>query len=259
MKLKKMMIKRIYIIIFVFCSSIFVIGNVNSQTETILKHRILKKEGRERQNYIKEKYKYNNLQLQYQINLSYNGWQIYDSNVYEYKDGEAYKYWYFADYIDTCRCTKFSFRGIDTITNDFTDNKLVHKIVYDRYNLLWYYIKDAVYALKCGGDYMGDTYDLHNFPTITDSSYSISSLSCSNSMLFMEYGNVVTSVLNKFYYQINSLNQYECDEFLFDNNIMVRRRFYYKHSGDIDRVECLLYVDDTIYNEWIEWYEYFNE
>ena len=32
-----------------------------------------------------------------------------------------------------------------------------------------------------------------------------------------------------------------------------------KYSGNIDRVECLLYVDDTIYNEWIEWYEYFNE
>lgn len=258
MKLKKMMIKRICIIIFVFCSYIFVIGDVNSQTETILKHRILKKEGRERQNYIKEKYKYNNLQLQYQINLSYNGWQIYDSNAYEYKNGEAYKYWYLADYIDTCRCPKFSFRGIDTITNDFTDNKLVHEIVYDKYNLLWYYIKDAVRALECGGDYMEYTCS-NNFPTITDSSYSISSLSCSNSLLFMEYGNVVTSVLNKFSYQINSLNQYESDEFVFDNNIVVKRRFYYKHSGDIDNVECLLYVNDILFNEWIEWYEYFNE
>lgn len=244
--------------IFIILTLLSIIGYVNSQTETILKHRILKKEGRERQNYIKEKYEYEKFQLICHLNLSYNGWQIYDSNVYEYKNGEVYKYWYFADYIDTYSRPKFSFRGIDTITNHFSGNKLVHKIVYDRYNLLWYYIKDAVNALECV-EYMEYTNDLNNFPTITDSSYSISSLSCSNTLLFMEYGNVVTSVLNKFSYQINSLNQYECDEFVFDNNIVVKRRFYYKHSGDIDNVECLLYVNDILFNEWIEWYEYFNE
>lgn len=243
--------------IFIILTLLSIIGYVNSQTETILKHRILRKGGKERQNYIKEKYEYEKFQLICQLNLSYNGWQIYDSNVYEYKNGEVYKYWYFADYIDTYSRPKFSFRGIDTITNHFSVSKLVHKIVYDRYNLLWYYIKDAVNALECV-EYMGYTNDLNNFPTITDSSYSISSLSCSNTLLFMEYGNVVTSVLNKFSYQINSLNQYECDEFVFDNNIVVKRRFYYKHSGDIDKVECLLYVNDIVFNEWIEWYEYLN-
>ena len=135
---------------------------------------------------------------------------------------------------------------------------LVSPFIMETRNGSMNYIKDAVRALECGGDYMEYTCS-NNFPTITDSSYSISSLSCSNGLLFMEYGNVVTSVLNKFSYQINSLNQYESDEFVFDNNIVFKRRFYYKYSGNIDRVECLLYVDDTIYNEWIEWYEYFNE
>ena len=41
--------------IFIILTLLSIIGYVNSQTETILKHRILKKEGRERQNYIKEK------------------------------------------------------------------------------------------------------------------------------------------------------------------------------------------------------------
>ena len=45
--------------IFIILTLLLIIGNIKSQTETIIKHRILKKEGRERQNYIKEKYKYN--------------------------------------------------------------------------------------------------------------------------------------------------------------------------------------------------------
>ena len=253
-------------VIGVLFSLLFVAGNINTHTETILKHRILRQGGKERHNYIEKKYKYENLQPLYQLSLSYNGWQIYDSTVYEYKNGEVYKYWYFANYANSDTIDyinkynrheisispEFSLREIDTITNDFTDNKLVHEIVCDKYNLLRYYIKDAVHALECV-EYASDS---SSFPIITDSSYTISSLSCSHSLFFMEYGNVGTSVLNKFSYQINKLNQYECDEFVFNNNIMVRRRFYYKHSGDINSVECLLYVDDTIYNEWMEWFEY---
>lgn len=174
--------------------------------------------------YIASKYRYHDTTLLYEMDFSYNGWQVYDSVAYNNNNGV----WYISTF---CPDSNFQFylRSSDTTENLFNKNVDIHYNT-DKYNILSRYLNDINFLIST---YNTDS-NLLSWNNLGDTScyYFIDA---DYTLLFAHYGIPMKDYLEKYCCHIGKHGEYDWDIFSFLEYTIVRS-FDYDIHGNINKV-----------------------
>lgn len=202
--------KIFYFFIFISISQIYCF-NKNENTR-IIKERISKEKS-----YKCQELCFEDSSLIWELNYSYNGWQIIDSIYYYFKDSVNYSEVYFATYeedSDSTSAPHYEFRYFEKNQNKYRKSTFFSKIA-DGYYLSRYYLKDLKMLLDLNPINDGGIFFLKK--PITPS-------------ILTQYGIPYNEQLSSFSFELNDTDKFILrDLFTFDNYI-VRRNYSYKNN-----------------------------
>jgi hypothetical protein len=165
-------------------------------------------------NYTCQKLFYSDQNLVWEVNYSYNGWQVYDSIYYEIK-GLKYCISTFQPVYDESSRTvsNYSIGNVDCKQEKGFSNKNL-ALINDQYSLSKPYLNDLNFLLQRNPINQRNVF---NFKSAISPS------------LFSQYGIPYNELLSSFSFIVNRDNQIESDEFSF-SNFMLKREYHYQDS-----------------------------
>jgi hypothetical protein len=165
-------------------------------------------------NYTCQKLFYSDQNLVWEINYSYNGWQVYDSIYYEIKDSKYCISTFQPVYDEGSKTvSNYSVGNIDCEQEkDFSNKDLA--LISDQYFLSKPYLSDLNFLLQRNPINQGNVF---KFKTAISPS------------LFSQYGIPYNELLSSFSFIVSIDNQIESDEFYF-SNFTLKREYHYQES-----------------------------
>lgn len=211
--------------------------------DTIVKYtKLFEANNDPRQDYVNSIYVYDNKELMYNINYSYNGWQIYDSIAYKYVNNKMLAFVYQATYFPL----KYELIYVDTISTLLNNYSILWSLHIDAHKIMYQYVKTIDYVLSAL---------YQTLPIVIQKDFLFSTgdiLIQGIGLFFAKYGIPYNAKLVCTSFYINDIGNLVFDEYIFESYIVTR---YFKYSNEGNVNEVIIRTIDKINGTAVLWEE----